>query len=614
MALERESLSIVAWDDAHHLYRIDFQGRPTAEHRLEEDIRTVAVSDTGEHTFVFAPGPSLLILAQDGSQRARLAIPFEPTALAVDPFGDYIALASSDAQLVVMNRRGKTLGRTVAPQSYKHLAFVPASGQIVAAAEQGVVAGHNIKGNLLWKETMYSTIGGMAVDHAGQTVALAAFGYGITRFNADGKREGTYQIGRSPHLVAVDFDGSKLVASSVDGYVIALNYDGHMLGEKALAERAQSLAIDPLGRFVVLGFPSGEIRFFDWNHLGQTPTETSTDANTLAERPSSTPPAPNAAWTLTIVGTEDEARSTVLQPLADSDLVAISTPRRTIRIIDRQGQEIHESVRLEGTGRILTASPGGLFAATDRRLLHYSVDTRSSSLLPIDAFDISHLLALPTPGEAILVESCDTVSRIALPGQVVWKERLPVRTAGIAVDRESRIALVMEDHQLLILNDQGKKQGRFRATRPMPLLVASLPNGWVTASIGEQTLRYHDPDGRARSSIPLPWDPWTLLTFDSSVVITRADGQSLLVDSADGGIQSNNQPREGAIYFAISSPEKTTVCRAFTANPSFAVTDFAGKLLCKHRSLETIHSLTAGPAAVWVLAGRSLSMYPLPPT
>jgi hypothetical protein len=611
MILERESLSIVAWDDARHLYRLNVHGQLQSEIRRDEDIRLIASSDTGEHTFVVTSGPSLSVLTREGPERSRISLPFEPIALASDPFGDYAVLASKDARLIMLDRQGKTVYKTSTPQNYQHLAFVPASGQVIAAAEQGVVASHDLRGNLLWKETMYSTIGGMGVDHAGTTIALAAHTYGIVRFSANGKREGAYQLPRPPHLVAIDFDGSRLVGGSVDGYLFAVDHAGHLLAEKPLAEKASCVCIDPLGRFAILGFASGEIRFFDWaNIISAEPTTTDNkDRSTLS---SSTARDPHEAWSNLISADEEEARSTILEPLFESQQLAISTNRRTIRIVDADGRDLHESARLEGTGRLLVAGPGGLFAATDRRLLFYDARTRISALFGGDFFDISHLLPLQTPGEAIIIESCDTIHRIRTPDSFLWKERLPGRASSVAVDHESNVAVILEDQQMIILDSVGKKRGRFQAPRSAPLLVASIPGGWVTASIDEQELRYHDSDGRVKATATLPWDPWGIYRLGSQIVVTRANGQSLLVQPSDGSVLENTEPREGASYFSLPSSGGSIVARAFLSGPTMTVTDFAGKLVWRQRPIDVIHRFAVRERALWILAGRHLAMYRLP--
>ncbi len=452
---------------------------------------------------------------------------------------------------------------------------------------------------------MYSTIGNMALDYTGRTVALAAFGYGIVRFDADGRREGAYQIPRPPHLVAIDFDGSKIVASSVDGYLIVLNYDGHILAERALAEKAIGIAMDPLGRFVVLAFASGEIRLFAIDHLIDSPPDQEEEfdiTRTIATDP-------NAAWSTLAVGSEDEVAASVIEPLQSDRMIALSTPRRTIRFLSRDGRDAHESVRLEGTGLILRASPGGLFAATDRRLLFYDAAANRSSTLPLDYFDISHLLPLSTVGEAIVVESCDQISRVSSRGLTLWRQRLPIRATSVAVDAIERTAMVLEDHQLIILSPDGSRLGRFRAAKPMPMLVTAAGDGWVTTSIGEQMLRYHEPDGRARSSFVLPWDPWGLMSIGKMMVVTSADGRAVLVDPASDEIIECSEKREGASYFALADGR---IARAFRSGASVAVTDFASKLLWRSQPLGTVHQFAVRAEGAWILAGQSLGFYPLP--
>jgi hypothetical protein len=628
LTLERESLSIVAWDDARHLYRLRVSGTVESEVRLADPIRLLATSDTGAGTFVLTEPMAVQRLDRAGRAGHSFSLPFEPTTIATDPFGEYVAFASSDARLSVMDRLGRCVASVSTPQPYRHLAFLPSRGQIVAAAEQGIIACHDLRGNLLWKETMYSTVGSLAVDYTGRMIAIASFGYGIVRYSPQGRREGAYQLPRSPHLVGVDFDAQRMVAGSVDGFVLAMNYEGQVLGERPLAEKPIGLAIDPLGRFVVMGFASGEVRFLEWSSLLQDADSSADEMSTPAEDSLGSGPArvrrtaEGAAWSAKVGDSLDEARAVVFEPLTGGG-VAFSTPGRTIRIVGADGREKHESPRLEGAGRLLRGGPGGLFAATDRRILFYDERSNQSTLFPLGFFDVSHLLPLAAEGEAIVVESCDQWSRVRVPGKTLWKDRLPMRVVHVAVGREDRVALVLEDHQLMVLDREGKKLGRFRAARPTPLLLATGPSGWITASIGEQMLRHHDIDGRVLASLPLPWDPWGLWPVGNQVVVTRANGESLLVDpttlSGSVGTDSsgaaepsvNTEPREGAAYALLHSG---VVARAFRAGASVVVTDFAGKLLWRSPPQEEIHQFALRRAEVWILAGRRLGYFPLAPT
>jgi len=612
LGLAREKLEIHAWDDSGHIYLLDAHGSVIAERRLPTDVIAVARADTGSLLAAVNKQGWLWWLDEKLDVVGELNLHLDIVSIAMDPHGDYVAVSAQGSRLVIISRLPKVIGSVQTSQTYRFLSFVPATGRIIGVAEQGTVACHDLSGTLVWKETMYSTVGSLAVDDAGETIVLAAYGHGLLRFDRKGRREGTYHIEHTPNLVAVEIDGSRLLAASIDGYVTAFDYEGTVLFDRKIGDKALALAVDALGRFAVLGFESGEIRFLSRDFLSLGAANASQDGADLASyvaRVDASAGEDEAHWQTEIASTPEEGASAVLQAVGSSGQIAVYTTRKTLRLYDAKGELIHESPRIEGVGRTLHSNESSLIAASDRRLLAYDPVSQSSTLANNDLYDISHFFAVSLLNEVIVVESCDQIRRMRLPGETIWKHRLPMRISSIAIDSADRLAMVLEDHQLVIVDPAGKPIGRYRNRKPVPMVVAEIDNGWVTASLGEQMLRGHSTEGKVIWEEPLAWDPWSVQQVAQLVVVKSSDGRSMLVTPTGDVLSETQEAREGAIYFPLSS---NGVGRVYLSGSAVIVSNFEGRLLWRRSLPDRPTAFTAHRGIFWGVVERRLLSFSLP--
>lgn len=582
-----------------------------AQRRSPKPLAGVASADTGERLVAVGGQGEVWWLDERLRPLDEILTGIAPTAVAVDPHGLYAAVAGEGSRLLVVSCTGQVLADAVVGQTLNRLAFVPGAARILGAAEQGHLACHDLHGRLIWKETMYSSIGGMAVDETGDAVLLACYGHGLMRFNGSGRREGAYHVERSPHAVSVDYDGSRILAGTIDGRLLSLNFDGRVLADRPAGDKPLSLAMDALGRFAVVGFADGEVRLQPWEDLIAAQPAASAPASSMLDFRPATDAAPHAvgaAWGAPIVKDAQEAASAVLAPIPATGDVGVFSAQRTLRVLDRSGALRHESVRLEGAGRTLWTARDWLAAATDRRILAYDPEQNQSTLAARSVFDVSHVALLSRFGELLLIEACDQATRLRLPDEVVWKQRLPMRISQFAADEAGRSAMVFEDGQLAALDPDGKLVGRFRPPpRAASLLLARRTDGWATASLEESMLRGHDERGDEEWSRPLPWDPWSLRRLGPFLIATSADGRSLLADESGRILEVSEERREGAGYVLLSDGRPA---RLYRAERTVLLTTFDGRLLWRRSAEGPIGSIAADARGAWIMVDRWLMHFP----
>jgi hypothetical protein len=279
--------------------------------------------------------------------------------------------------------------------------------------------------------------------------------------------------------------------------------------------------------------------------------------------------------------------------------------------VDENGEVCHESNDLPGLGRVITRGETWLAAYNDRRLCGYDPGEQSSQVCTLPTTEISHVELLSNPGELILIESCEFVARIQLPDRQVWKKRLDYKVGTAAVIKHGEAAgwtaLTLDDQNLIILDENGKNAGKFRARPAEPLSVIALDDGWATAARDSSVIRGHEPNGGLLWTKPTPWPPWGIRRLGPYLLVTSAEGYSLLLNQEGELLKESREPREGASYFLRHGNK---VARVFVTGQTIIVTTFGGKLVWRHTEEHRLGPLRAGPHGIAVFIGKSLTYFP----
>ena len=604
--LLRERQWIYAWDDGGSIYLLDLLGNLIAQRRAPRAILGLSGADTGDCLVALSRRGEIWWLDETLEPRLEVACPFEPLSVAVDPHGYYAVASGQGGENVICNNAGRKVSQFETTRPLRHLAFVPSAPLILGAGESGLVTCFDLEGDNLWYSTLFWNVGGMAVDGDGAALLLACFGHGLVRFDCDGVREGTYRYDASPCLVALDFEGSTILTASLELQLTELTYEGAIRAERPLADRPVGMAVDALGRYAILAFGSGELRFLrlpDFFEEGARQPGTGSASQT----PSVDAAGVSPAWETRAAGSVEEVSSAVVEVVPGADHIALYTNRRSLRIIGAEGDLFHESEPLSGVGRILCVSERWMAAASDSRILAYDPIANESTLATLSATEISELRLFDEFGDFLLVESCEYVTRFRAPETKVWTRRMEYRVDSAAVARSGAIALTFEDHNLMVYDGEGRVLGKYRARRPEPMHVVALNDGWATTARDARLVRGHEPDGSLLWTVDLPWHPWSIRRLGDFVVVTSVEGSALLLDDAGDELARTREPREGARFFLRRDGQ---VARIHQSDQTLIVTSVDGRLLWRHSDEHRIQHFVAGAAGVWVFLGRLLTFFP----
>ena len=100
------------------------------------------------------------MLAPDLAPRWERTLPQRGMAVALDPFGQYLAAADGRGGLTLYDHNGKARWNAPNARPLQHLAFIPERPALAAAADFGLVACYGVAGNVLWRDAPVAHTGG----------------------------------------------------------------------------------------------------------------------------------------------------------------------------------------------------------------------------------------------------------------------------------------------------------------------------------------------------------------------------------------------------------------------------------------------------------------------
>ena len=103
-------------------------------------------------------------------------------------------------------------------------------------------------------------------------------------------------------------------------------------------------------------------------------------------------------------------------------------------------------------GRALWSNGRWLIASTDINLTAYDPEDNDSVKCTLPLYEISHLELLDSFGEFILIQSCEFVTRVKLPEDELYRERLDYKVESTAAQPDGTIALTLDDHTLRVFS------------------------------------------------------------------------------------------------------------------------------------------------------------------
>lgn len=619
LAMAREALRLLAWDDAGQIYLLDGEGQFLSVTRAPGVILFGAISDDGSLIGFVGEGARLWLFGADLEMIDDRQVVTDPTALAIDPHGRYVAVASKMNLVQFYNRHGKTAGRFETRQHLSLVAFVPSLPFVVGVGAYGSISGYDITeksggkldGDLAWTEQLMSGVGRLATTGDGSMILIGCYTHGVQRFDIRGQNEGTYHLGGSASLAVPDFGGRMIAVATQEGELAVLNGSGNVRWKTSLPRPAAALEVDALGRFLVYALATGEITRLDLQGGGR-PGVATTAAATVSARPGGGQVRP-ADWTVEVVPNEDQAEFVVVAVVTEPPRVAVITNKNKLELFTTSGKRLGQAPEIAGVGRILRTCPGWIAAATDRQIVVCNLNKDTAHKIDLSLVEITHLVIQPDTYGLAIVQERDRIGRATLNGRWIWKTELNVAVEDLTIGPGGHTAITTENGLLRVYDPAGTVAGEYRSDPPEPLLLAEAPSGspqgvvWITLARRNQVLRGHDLTGRVVWESPTPWECWALHPTGPLVVVTAADGRALAYDGAGHaraqGVRTDSTTE---VYFAGEAGDALRVSKS---GVHLLCATLDGRVTWRAVAEGSLGPLSAARPGVAVMMGRSIAWF-----
>ncbi|MCI0380584.1 MAG: hypothetical protein L0215_23605, partial [Gemmataceae bacterium] len=172
-------------------------------------------------------------------------------AVALDPFGHWLALATGQGEVLLADARSAGQSQLVRKIScsrpLRQLVFAPNCLLLAGCADYGLVGMFDHIGAWKWRDAPVVHLGGMSISGDGSVLLLACFSEGVHRYDRSGRAHKRLATPKPCRLVAQTFDGSLIVASGLENELWCFDAAGSLLQTAGLEQPVTALALTGLG-------------------------------------------------------------------------------------------------------------------------------------------------------------------------------------------------------------------------------------------------------------------------------------------------------------------------------------------------------------------------------
>src|SRR5262249_42706163 len=152
------------------LYLLNASGERQAQVHTSFKLSTAACADDGSAYAAGGARGEVWWLLPDLRTRWERSGGQSVISLALDSFGQYLAVGDSLGTLSMFDSQGRQLFRAQSQRPLHHLTFIPGAPFLVGASDYGLVACFDFNGKLLWHDGIVAHIGSLSVSGAGEKI------------------------------------------------------------------------------------------------------------------------------------------------------------------------------------------------------------------------------------------------------------------------------------------------------------------------------------------------------------------------------------------------------------------------------------------------------------
>jgi hypothetical protein len=259
LVLIRERDWLLAWDQNHWLYLFDHTGNRQVQVRFPGTLVAACCADDGSAYAAVGNQGEICWLAPDLMTRWQHALPCPAVTVAMDAFGQYLAVSDNRGNVHLFNRLGQQTKSLQTARALHHLAFVATSPVLVGCADYGLVTSFDMTGAIRWRDGLVAHAGSLSVSGDGARILIACFSEGVQIYNLEGQKQARIAVAESCRLASVAFTGRFVLVAGLTNRLFIVDGDGQTLCSQALEKPIAAAALSALGDYAVVGLADGPV-------------------------------------------------------------------------------------------------------------------------------------------------------------------------------------------------------------------------------------------------------------------------------------------------------------------------------------------------------------------
>jgi hypothetical protein len=263
LALAREKDWLLAWDQSHWLYVLNHAGQRQSQFHFPGNLSGACCADDGSAYVAVGNKGEIAWLAPDLMPRWQHSLPNPALACAMDPFGQFLAVADARCQVMLFNNQGQEKVSLQTPRPMHHLAFVPQAPVLIGCADYGLVAGFGMDGSMRWRDGLVAHAGSLSVSGDGSKILVACFSEGLQGYALDGTKLERLPVIEPYRLVTQSFIGQSILVAGMSNRVHLLDPAGKALATQPVDKPIVALGLSALGDHATVATADGTI--VRWN-------------------------------------------------------------------------------------------------------------------------------------------------------------------------------------------------------------------------------------------------------------------------------------------------------------------------------------------------------------
>lgn len=265
-AYARESGEVFCAEKSGELWRFSPAGEISAVQKLGQAPRAIAWSDDGARGVGLFGENHLSWLNSSLEIRETLELPDAAIAVAMDPYGEYVAISTSDGSILIFDGPRQPLQRIDTLRPLTKLIFLTLKPELIGIADSGLICRFDLRGKQLWQINTFGSIGDCAADGKGEALFVASYALGLQLFDADGENEGTYQLSGTVVKVSCPHEPNRIAVATQEGKLLWVSEMGEVLWTGRGASPITWMACEPFATGLICVQGSNTLCHLDWSN------------------------------------------------------------------------------------------------------------------------------------------------------------------------------------------------------------------------------------------------------------------------------------------------------------------------------------------------------------